>query len=172
MQGCSSTRTGSSPPTRPPAASRGGFTPRCATCRSSPRTGTCRRSGSPRTSRSGISPPLLISPDHYVTRLLHAHGVPLEHLGGGGEPADPRAAWRALCTHWNAFRGTPSRFWMESELAEIFGVTARPSAATADAIYDQVADTLRRPDFRPRALLDRFRIDVLATTDDPCDDLA
>jgi glucuronate isomerase len=46
---------------------------------------------------------LLISPDHYVTRLLHAHGVPLEHLGVGGEPADPRAAWRALST-----TGTPS----------------------------------------------------------------
>src|SRR5690349_19038233 len=118
---------------------------------------------------------LLISPDHYVVRLLHAHGVPMESLGAGGTPLDAdasRAAWRALCAHWDAFRGTPSRFWLESELAEIFGVTARPSAATADAIYDQVADTLRRPDFRPRALLDRFRIDVLATTDDPCDDLA
>jgi len=117
---------------------------------------------------------LLISPDHYVNRLLHAHGVALDVLGAGGTaPSDgARAAWRALCTHWDAFRGTPSRFWLESELADIFGVTVRPSAATADAIYDQVADTLRRPDFRPRALLDRFGIEVLATTDDPCDDLA
>ena len=73
-------------------------------------------------------------------------------------PDGSRAAWRLLCTHWDAFRGTPSRFWLESELAEIFGVTVRPSAATADAIYDQVAATLRRPDFRPRALLDRFGI--------------
>jgi glucuronate isomerase len=118
---------------------------------------------------------LLISPDHYVTRLLHANGVALGDLGAGGSRLTPdgaRAAWRALCTHWAAFRGTPSRFWMESELADIFGVTVRPSAATADAIYDQVAETLRRPDFRPRALLERFGIAVLATTDDPCDDLA
>jgi glucuronate isomerase len=118
---------------------------------------------------------LLISPDHYVTRLLHASGVPLDSLGAGGTPLTPdgaRGAWRALCTHWSAFRGTPSRFWMESELADIFGVTVRPSAATADAIYDQVAETLRGPDFRPRALLERFGIAVLATTDDPCDDLA
>jgi glucuronate isomerase len=118
---------------------------------------------------------LLISPDHYVTRLLHAHGVALESLGAGGTPLTPgrsRAAWRALCSHWAAFRGTPSRFWLESELGDIFGVTARPSAATADAIYDQVAETLRRPDFRPRALLERFGIEVLATTDDPCDNLA
>ena len=118
---------------------------------------------------------LLISPDHYVTRLLHAHGVPLESLGAGGTPLTPdqaRAAWRALCTHWDAFRGTPSRFWLESELADIFGVTVRPSAATADTIYDQVAETLRGPDFRPRALLERFDIEVLATTDAPADDLA
>jgi glucuronate isomerase len=118
---------------------------------------------------------LLISPDHYVTRLLHAHGVPLESLGAGGAPLTPdeaRTAWRALCTHWSAFRGTPSRFWLESELADIFGVGVRPSAATADAIYDQIADTLRRPDFRPRALLERFGIEVLATTDAPADDLA
>jgi glucuronate isomerase len=118
---------------------------------------------------------LLISPDHYVVRLLHANGVPMEALGAGGTPLTPnaaRAAWRALCTHWAAFRGTPSRYWMENELAEIFGVTQRPSTATADAIYDQIADTLQRADFRPRALLARFGIEVMATTDDPCDDLA
>jgi glucuronate isomerase len=118
---------------------------------------------------------LLISPDHYVVRLLHANGVPMDALGAGGTALAPdaaRAAWRALCTHWDAFRGTPSRYWMESELGEIFGVTSRPSAATADDIYDQIAETLRRPDFRPRALLARFGIEVLATTDDPCDDLS
>jgi glucuronate isomerase len=117
---------------------------------------------------------LLISPDHYVTRLLHANGVPLESLGAGGTPLtseQSRAAWRALCTHWDAFRGTPSRFWLESELTEIFGVTVRPSATTADVIYDQVAGTVADPAFRPRALLERFGIEVLATTDDPCDDL-
>lgn len=118
---------------------------------------------------------LLVSPDHYVTRLLHANGVALENLGVGGTPLTPqqsRDAWRALCTHWAAFRGTPSRYWMENELSEIFGVTVRPSAATADAIYDQIADVLNQPSFRPRALLQRFGIEVLATTDDPCDDLA
>ncbi len=85
---------------------------------------------------------------------------------------EPGRRGGALCTHWDAFRGTPSRFWLESEFADIFGVTVRPSASTADAIYDQVAETMARPDFRPRALLQRFGIEVLATTDDPCDDLA
>jgi glucuronate isomerase len=118
---------------------------------------------------------LLVTPDHYVTRLLHASGVSLADLGVGRTgltEAESRAAWRLLCAHWPAFRGTPSRFWLEAELAEIFGVRVRPSADTADAIYDSIAARLTEDAYRPRALFERFGIEVLATTDDPCDDLA
>lgn len=118
---------------------------------------------------------LLITPDHYVTRLLHADGVPLAELGVGRGPlAEPeaRAVWRRLCEHWAVFRGTPVRYWLESELAEIFGVTERPGPDSADRIYDQIAERLADDAFRPRALFQRFGIEVLATTDDPCDDLA
>jgi glucuronate isomerase len=117
---------------------------------------------------------LLLSPDHYVFRLLHAQGVPLDQLGVGGRALDAgaaRRAWRLFCEQWAAFRGTPVRFWMESVLADVFGVTQRPSAASADAIYDQVADALTRAEYRPRALMGRFAIQFLATTDDPVDDL-
>jgi glucuronate isomerase len=118
---------------------------------------------------------LLVTPDHYVTRLLHASGVPLDALGVGRGPlpeAEAREVWRLLCGHWDAYRGTPVRFWLEAELADIFDVSVRPSAQTADAIYDQVADRLAKDGWRPRALYDRFRIQVLATTDDPADDLS
>jgi glucuronate isomerase len=118
---------------------------------------------------------LLVTPDHYVTRLLHASGVPLDALGVGRGPlaeAEAREVWRLLCSHWNVYRGTPVRYWLEAELAEIFEVSVRPSAQTADAIYDQVADRLAKDGYRPRALYERFRIQVLATTDDPCDDLS
>ncbi|GAA1438768.1 glucuronate isomerase [Leifsonia poae] len=119
---------------------------------------------------------LLITPDHYVTRMLHAVGVPLDELGlsrpGAAPTASGRSIWRRLCENWDAFLGTPVRFWFESEFSEVFGLTEQPSAANADALYDQLAETLARPEFRPRALFDRFRIAVLATTDDPADDLA
>jgi glucuronate isomerase len=118
---------------------------------------------------------LLIQPDHYVTRLLHAGGVSLAALGVGEGPLPEdraRAAWRLLCANWHLLRGTPVRFWFETELADIFGVTQRPGAANADALYDQIAGALREPGHRPRALLQRFGIDFLATTDDPADDLA
>jgi glucuronate isomerase len=118
---------------------------------------------------------LFVTPDHYVTRLLHASGVPLDALGVGRGPlpeAEAREVWRLLCGHWDAYRGTPVRFWLEAELADIFDVSVRPSAKTADAIYDQVADRLATDGYHPRALYDRFRIQVLATTDDPADDLS
>lgn len=118
---------------------------------------------------------LLVTPDHYVNRLLHANGVALADLGVGRGPlseADSRAVWRLLCERWPLFRGTPVRYWLEAELGEIFAITERPSAKSAEGIYDQIASCLERPEFRPRALFERFGIEFLATTDDPCDDLA
>src|SRR6188508_1895795 len=55
---------------------------------------------------------LLITPDHYVNRLLHAHGVSLSALGvGQGELSEEqsRAAFRIVCEHWSVYRGTPVR---------------------------------------------------------------
>jgi glucuronate isomerase len=118
---------------------------------------------------------LLITPDHYVTRLLHAAGTPLEDLGLGADrlsESRARRAWWLLCSQWDLFRGTPVRYWLECQLAEIFNVTMRPSAATADTLYDQIATCLARDAYRPRALLESFGVEVLATTDDPADDLA
>jgi len=119
---------------------------------------------------------LLISPDHYITRLLHANGASLSALGvpPGTPLPEPkaRAAWRIFCAGWPLFAGTAMKYWMEAVLVDVFGVDVRPSADTADTIYDTIAETLADPAFRPRALMDRFGIEFLATTDDPCDDLA
>ncbi|ROP74487.1 glucuronate isomerase [Curtobacterium sp. PhB115] len=120
---------------------------------------------------------LLITPDHYVLRLLHANGVDLAALGradlSGTHAAPPgRAIWRNLADHWDDFLGTPVRYWFETELHDVFGLTEQPSAANADAQYDHIAGLLASPAFRPRALFDTFGIEVLATTDGPADDLA
>ena len=98
---------------------------------------------------------LLVTPDHYVTRLLHASGVGLDELGvaqGLLSEEASRAVWRRMCAHWHVFRGTPVRYWLEHELVEIFGIALRPSAASADALYDELTARLAEPAFRPRAL--------------------
>ncbi|MDO5728371.1 MAG: glucuronate isomerase [Actinomycetaceae bacterium] len=120
---------------------------------------------------------LLLTPDHYTNRMLHgAGGVDLADLGVPvGTPLDEEAARRAfrlLCENWKYFRGTPVQFWFESEFHDVFGVDVRPSAETADQIYDQIAACLEKPEFKPRALYKRFNIEAMATTDDPCSDLS
>lgn len=116
---------------------------------------------------------LLVTPDHYLTRLLHAHGVPLDALGVGRDlsPAESREAFRVVCRSWRVYRGTPVKGWFESELVDVFGIELAPSEESADQIYDAIAAQLATPEFRPRALYERFGIELLATTDDPCDDL-
>lgn len=114
---------------------------------------------------------LLITPDHYVTRLIHAHGIGLDQLGVKNPDADPREIWRHFCNHWWVFAGTVVRYWFESELSEVFGITEQPGPEAADAIYDQLSEQLAKPEFRPRELFERFNIKVLATTDDPASDL-
>ena len=114
---------------------------------------------------------LLIAHDHYITRLVHASGIDLADLGVCGSPADPRAVWRTVADHWTVFAGTASGYWMEEELAGTFGIDEPLRAASADRIYDRIQRLLDTPAYRPRALFERFGIEVLATTDDPLDDL-
>ncbi len=119
---------------------------------------------------------LLIVPDHYVFRMLYSQGVALEDLGvptrdGREVERDPRAIFRRFAERWYLFRGTPTRLWIEQALHDVFGIRERLSAATADRIYDRIAEQLRRPELRPRALFERFRIDVLSTTESPLDPL-
>jgi glucuronate isomerase len=119
---------------------------------------------------------LLIVPDHYVFRMLASQGIEPARLGvpridGGPSETDSRKIWRTFCENWKLFRGTPSRYWLEHELVEVFGVDLIPSAETADAIYDRIAECVGDAGFRPRALLDRFNIEVISTTDSATSDL-
>ena len=118
---------------------------------------------------------LLIQPDHYLLRMLYSQGVSLEALGvaplEGGEPADPRGAWRLFASHYDLFRGTPSRTWLDHVFAEVFGLDVRLEVATADHYFDAIGEALATPAFRPRALFDRFGIEVLATTEGALDPL-
>lgn len=116
---------------------------------------------------------MLVSSDHYVTRLIHAGGVSLERLRVNGHGVtEPREVWRHFCAAWPAFDGTASGYWLRSELVNIFGIDdATISEANSDTVFDAIEARLASPEFLPRALFDRFRIEVLATTDDPLDDL-
>ncbi|MFK7793042.1 MAG: glucuronate isomerase [Devosiaceae bacterium] len=120
---------------------------------------------------------LLVTPDHYVLRMLISQGVSYDALGvpradGSRADVDPRDAWRVFASHYHLFRGTPSRMWLDHALYEVLGVREAMSVASADQIYNHINDQLASPAFRPRALFDRFNLEILATTDHATDDLA
>ncbi len=118
---------------------------------------------------------LFIQPDHYIFRMLYSQGVSLESLGipqnDGRQQADPREVWRIFAKNYYLFRGTPTRLWFDYSLSTLFGLTERLSRKNADEYYDVIAGKLETPEFRPRALFEKFNIEVLATTDSPLDTL-
>jgi glucuronate isomerase len=124
----------------------------------------------------GTPTELLLIPDHYVFRMLYSQGVPLEHLGvprrdGGEVEGDHRRIWQTFAENFYLFRGTPTGMWFTHELHDVFGVREKLNAKTGQAIYDQIADCLAKPEFRPRRLFEQFNIEVLATTDAAADPL-
>jgi glucuronate isomerase len=119
---------------------------------------------------------LLVIPDHYVTRMLYSQGIPLERLGvpsldGTPVETDPRKIWQLFAERFHLFRGTPSGCWLKHELEDVFGVTEPLNGGSARSIYDHLERQLAQPSFRPRALFDRFNIEVLCTTDAASDPL-
>ena len=115
---------------------------------------------------------LLIQPDHYVHRMLHSQGIRLEDLEiGVPEMRDPRRVWRIFAEHYFLFRGTPTRLWLDFAFEQLFGLEQRLDGTTADLYFDTISEKLASPQFRPRALYERFRIEVLATTDSALDPL-
>ncbi|MCG2783854.1 MAG: glucuronate isomerase [Anaerolineae bacterium] len=126
--------------------------------------------------RFGTPAELFIIPDHYVTRMLYSQGIPLEKLGirelGIAETPNPqslipnhREIWKLFCANFHLFRGTPSGVWLAHELSQVFGIEEKPSAANANWLYDLISEKLPSPEFSPRALFERFNIDILSTTD-------
>jgi glucuronate isomerase len=118
----------------------------------------------------GTPAELLILPDHYVYRMIHSQGIPLEALGiarrdGGPVEQDHRKIWQLFADHFYLFRGTPSGVWLAHEFKEVLGIDQKLTGENAGRIYDQVAERLASPEFRPRRLFERFQIEVLSTTD-------
>lgn len=121
--------------------------------------------------RFGSPTELLITPDHYVFRMLYSQGISLESLGipladGAVAQCVPdEEVWQIFADHFYLFRGTPTGMWLAHELVDLFGVSEKLTSHSAMRIYEQINDAIAHPDFTPRKLYKRFNIEVLATTD-------
>jgi len=119
---------------------------------------------------------LFVTPDHYVFRMLHSQGIPLERLGvtrvdGGPTETDGRKIWRLFAANYHLFRATPSKMWIDHSFERVFGLERELSESTADEFYDHIYDCLAKDEYRPRRLFDHFGIEVLCTTESAIDPL-
>lgn len=120
---------------------------------------------------------LLITPDHYVFRMLYSQGIKLEQLGINpsnseqNDPPSPEAVWQLFADHYHLFQGTPTRIWLDHVFGEIFGLDKPLDGNTAEHYYSTMQAKLALPEFRPRALYEQFKIELLATTESPLDNL-
>jgi len=119
---------------------------------------------------------LILIPDHYIFRMLYSQGISLESLGipavdGTVQETDRRTIWSLFAENHHLFAGTPTGVWLNHVLVELFGIDVKLDASTAMDVYDRISAKLAEPEFLPRALFDRFDIEVLTTTDGAADTL-
>jgi len=118
---------------------------------------------------------LLLSPDHYVFRMLYSQGINLDNLGvasrAGPSNCDSRAAWRLFAENYYLLRGTASHVWLNHVFSEVFAFEIALDGQSADFYYDAIGEALATEAFKPRALFERFNIEVISTTESPIDEL-
>ena len=109
--------------------------------------------------------------------MLYSQGITLRELGIPAlqereATVDSRLVWMKFAQNYHLFRGTPTRMWFDHVFAEVFGLDGALSEDNAMAFYEHIDAALRTPDFLPRALFERFNIEVIATTESPLDTLS
>jgi glucuronate isomerase len=114
---------------------------------------------------------LFLLPDHYILRMLYSQGIAMDTLRAGADPKNAQDVWRLFAAHYYLFRGTPTRLWLDYVFQELFGLDVRLSKETADLYWERISEQLATKEFRPRALYERFRIELIATTDSALDKL-
>lgn len=118
---------------------------------------------------------LLIQPDHYLVRMLYSQGISMASLGFGEDneekESDPKKIWQTFAKLYYLFQGTPTSLWLDYVFVHVFELTELLCEENADAYYEHINDCLQQPAFKPRALFERFNIEVIATTESALDDL-
>ena len=107
--------------------------------------------------------------DHYKWRQMRGNGVSEDYLTGGG-----RSSWETF-EKWAEtmpyLMRNPLYHWTQLELARVFGIYKILKPETAREIYEECNAKLATPEFRGQALIRRFNVETVCTTDDPADDL-
>ncbi len=102
--------------------------------------------------------------DHYKWRTMRMHGMNERFITGDASDWEKFSAWAETVPH---LIGNPLYHWAHMELKMYFGIEKRLSPETAREIFDECNEMLQKPEFRPRAFIERSNVKFIGTTDDP-----
>ena len=106
--------------------------------------------------------------DHYKWRAMRALGVNEKFITGSSTDEEKFTAWA------NVFPQTvrnPLFHWSQMELKNYFGIDEYLNDKSAKAIYKTASGILQKNTHCTQSLLNKYKVELVGTTDDPCDDL-
>ena len=119
--------------------------------------------------RFGSLTEIWLSGDHYKWRAMRADGVPERFITGkDSSDWEKFEAWAATVPHT---LGNPLYHWTHLELRRAFGIDLLLSPPTAKQVYERAGEKLKEEGFTTLGLLEKFKVAVVCTTDDPVDSL-
>ena len=111
---------------------------------------------------------LFLGGDHYKWRLMRSNGIDEEYITG---KADDFEKWKMFAKTVPLMIGNPMYHWTHLELKRYFGVDKTLSEKTAEEIWEQVNDCLKKDEFTAQGLVKMSNVETICTTDNPYDDL-
>jgi glucuronate isomerase len=105
---------------------------------------------------------LFVRRDVRILSQLHSQGVRLEPFLDPSR--DPQEIWHLFARHYRLFWGTSTAQWLEHQLEVVFGIAEPLDESSADHIYSALTARLAQPEYLPRAVLERLKVEVLCTT--------
>ncbi len=110
---------------------------------------------------------LWLAGDHYKWRAMRMCGVDEKYITGN---ASFREKFLKYAEIMPKLIGNPLYYFTHLELKQVFGICEPLNGESAERIYKQANEKLKT--LSVLELLKKFKVEYIATTDDPCDDLS
>ena len=109
---------------------------------------------------------LWLAGDHYKWRAMRLCGVGEELITGSASWHDKFVAYAQIVPQ---LVGNPLYYWTHMELKQVFGIDEPLNGESAERIYAAANEKLKN--ISVSTLLKQYKVEFVATTDDPLDDL-
>lgn len=111
---------------------------------------------------------LWLAGDHYKWRAMRANGIDERFITGDASAEEKFQAWANTV---EAAFGNPLYHWTHLELHHYFDCSLNLDSHNWREVMDHCNRLIAHPDFTPRRLMARSRVEVICTTDAPLDSL-